>query len=505
MNSRIPKKKTSKLNLPSSPQEREKLALLGRENFYFFSRGILGLDWMVPHVHKPLCEFLQKPGLRKSIVLPRGFLKTTTCTTAYPIWRVIRDPNLRVLICQNRSDNAEKILQAIRMVFEKNILFQQLYPEIVPDFRKVRWSNRSAEVNRDAGHPEATFEAAGVRTALTSRHYDVIIEDDIIAASKDDMTGIEAIPSREEVDKAIGWHKLATSLLANPKDGEIINVGTRWAKYDVVEHILTEQKDYYEFFHLAAIDDKGVPVYPERFDLDTLGRIKADQGTYIFSTQYMNKPIDEDSMVFSPDWIKFYDVEPQNIHTYIIVDPAISEKRKADYSCVMCVGVDDQRNFYVLEYVRKRLNPSMLIDEIFNMAKRRDPHKVAIESVAYQQALAHFVEKERVSRGIPLRVEEVRPGHKESKDLRIRGLQPIAMRGSLYIKKHHTELYQEILDFPYGAHDDVIDTLAYAPRLVSFPGHLPEDKPVQKYTVGDMIKEIKNRSRRKGLPFAPQV
>ena len=492
-------------SIPST--EREKLALLGRENLYFFSRGILGLDWMVPQVHKTLCDFLSSPGLRKSIVLPRGFLKTTVCSTAYPIWRVIRDPDIRILITQNRSDNAEKILQSVRMVFEKNALFQTLYPEILPDYRKVRWSNRAAEVARKSGHPEATFESAGVRTALTSRHYDVIIEDDIIAASKDDMTGIEAIPSREEVDKAIGWHKLATSLLTNPKTGEIINVGTRWAKYDVVEHILTEQKDYYKFFHLSALDPEGAPTYPERFDLETLSRIKADQGTYIYSTQYLNSPIDEDSMVFSPDWIKFYEYEPENLHTYILVDPAISEKRKADYSCVMCVGVDSKRNIYVLEYTRKRMNPSALIDEIFSMARRREPLRVGIESVAWQQALAHFVEKERAERDIFFKIEEIKPGPKESKDLRIRGLQPIAEAGSLYIKKHHTELYQEILDFPYGSHDDVVDTLAYVQRFAKYPGAQADKQPgIKGYTVGDMLNELRKRHTSHGkYPFASQV
>ncbi len=488
-----------------SPREREKLALLGRENFYFFARGILGYDWMTSEVHKPLCEFLQKQNRRKSIVLPRGFLKTTTCTTAWPIWRAIRDPNLRFLICQNREDNAMKIIQAIRSIFEKHDFFRELYSELIPNFRKVRWSNMAAEIVRSAGHPEATFEAAGVRTALTSRHYDVIIEDDIISASKDDLTGIEAIPSREEVEKAIGWHKLAVSLLANPKDGEIINVGTRWAKFDVIEHILTEQKDVFEFFHLSALDENGEPTYPERFDKETLNQIKAEQGTYIFSTQYLNSPIDEDNMVFLPDWIQYYDVEPKTSNNYIIVDPAISERRKADYSCVMCVGAVKDRDLYVLEYVRKRVNPSDLIEIILSMAQRRGALKVAIESVAYQQALSHFFQKEIKEKGIYLQVEEVKPGRNESKDLRIRGLQPMAREGRIFIKPHHTELRSEMLDFPYGAHDDVIDTLAYAPRIIRFPGVGDTRQQPQGYTVGDMLREIRGRNSMKGLPFNKQV
>lgn len=486
---------------------KENLAKLGRANLYFFARGILGYDWMVPHVHLGLCNFLQSYHPRKSVVLPRGFLKTTVCSTAYPIWRAVNDPNVRFLIVQNKADNARKIIQAIRMIFEKNQLFREVYPEIIPNFRKVRWSDSAAEVRRDAGHPEATFEPAGIASAVTSRHYDVIIEDDIISAEKDDMTGIEAIPSRESVEKAIGWHKLATSLLANPKDGEILNVGTRWAKFDVVEHILTEQADYYKFFHMSALDENGAPVYPERFDMETLNRIKADQGTYIFSTQYLNSPIDEDSMVFLPDWIKFYEREPEGLTNYIIVDPAISEKRKADFSCVMCVGMDGTGSIYVLEYVRKKINPSQLIDEIFKMASRRMPvARVIIETVAYQKALAHFFEKEKIVRGVPLRVEEVTPGRGESKDLRIRSLQPIAELGRLFIKPHHTELYKEIIDFPYGATDDIIDALAYATRYVRLPQkQKATNSQIRTYTMEDMIRELHNRGKSQHLPFKRQL
>ena len=91
---------------------KENLAKLGRANLYFFARGILGYDWMVPHVHLGLCNFLQTYHPRKSVVLPRGFLKTTVCSTAFPIWRAINDPNVRFLIVQNKADNAKKIIQA---------------------------------------------------------------------------------------------------------------------------------------------------------------------------------------------------------------------------------------------------------------------------------------------------------------------------------------------------------------------------------------------------------
>ena len=107
-------------------------------DLYVFAKGILQHDWLVPHVHRPLCRLLElyngydeslappmieywrvlsNPvlelslerrwdiflnGLKRAlIVLPRGWLKTTVCSVSYPMWRAVRDPNIRVLLTQN--------------------------------------------------------------------------------------------------------------------------------------------------------------------------------------------------------------------------------------------------------------------------------------------------------------------------------------------------------------------------------------------------------------------
>ena len=57
---------------------RDKLRRKAESDFYFFARGILGFDWLVPHIHKDLCRLLQdQENTRALIMLPRGWLKTT--------------------------------------------------------------------------------------------------------------------------------------------------------------------------------------------------------------------------------------------------------------------------------------------------------------------------------------------------------------------------------------------------------------------------------------------
>ena len=134
-------------------------------------------DWLTTEVHLPLCNFLQAPyPLKKLVELPRGFLKTTVASVYYPIWRSLNNPSIRCLITQNTFDNAAKRVHEIRSIFEKHELFRALYPELIPNFnsKSVRWSDECAEINRPVTFPEGTFEAAGIGTKLTSRHYDLI-------------------------------------------------------------------------------------------------------------------------------------------------------------------------------------------------------------------------------------------------------------------------------------------------------------------------------------------
>jgi predicted phage terminase large subunit-like protein len=494
----------------------KELRELALNSLYFFGRAILGFDWLVRHVHGRIANLYEDPtNKRLQFTLPRGFLKTTFATITYSLWRVLpprdeyvrigkkdplHDPNARILIVQNTMDNARARVNVLRQIIEGNRLIRGLFPEIIPESffgTKTRWSDSRAQIRRVEQHPEATWEAAGVGTRLVSRHYTEIIEDDIIAPKKDDVTGTEAIPTRDDVEKAIGFHKSAISLLANPKDGRIINIGTRWAHYDVINYIETEQMPPFVQFKLAAVDDEGKAVYPERFDLDTLESIKHEQGTYIYSSQYLNKPYDTEKMVFHPGWFKSYQVEPEDMAVYMSVDPAISKRKKSDYSVVIVAGVTYDRGLYVLEYTRERLNPTELIQLILSTNRRRNPEKVIIETVAWQQALSHFTRKEAMENYEYLPVVEFNPRNK--KEVRIRGLQPIAQRGKLYTKPQHTELRKELTDFPYGEYDDLADALATIKIHARFPASPQEEVRKVGETLKDVLEEIRE-SRRTGMP-----
>jgi len=71
----------------------------------------------------------------------------------------------------------------------------------------------------------------------------------------------------------------------------------------------------------------------------------------------------------------------------------------------------------------------------------------------------HWIKRRQKRQGLLFLIEEIR-SHDQAKVERIRGLQPYFAANLVHIKPGMIELEHELLAFPKGAHDDVIDTLS---------------------------------------------
>ena len=127
-------------------------------DLFFFAKAIMGFSWLNEKIHMPLCRLLEAytENPRLKIVLPRGWLKTTLCSQAYPVWRAIRNPNIRIVLAQNTYSNAVSKLKVIRATFEKNTLFCWLFPELLPD-AGCTWKSESLCIKRSGPHYQSFF------------------------------------------------------------------------------------------------------------------------------------------------------------------------------------------------------------------------------------------------------------------------------------------------------------------------------------------------------------
>ena len=531
-----------------SPKQLEFVRKRCLRSLYCFCTMVMGYADITLDLHDKYCKFLASPSQRKQVTLPRGYVKTWIGSIAYPIWATLPrkeedefpypkawedkywtlGANMRVLIASYVISNAEKMIGLIRKTYERSQMMLALYPETIPpNFMKTKWSNQSACINRPDNFTESTFEAAGIGGASTSRHYDLIIEDDLIYAKKDDFSGQELQPGQDDIDKAIGWHKLVMSLLVPGKHTHIHNAGTRWAMHDLVDYIWMHEPDYEKFIVAAVREEEGKrwdecePTWPEAFDHTQLKRIEAAQGPYMFSTQYLLKPSSPQEHVFDVSWLEYYtstEFVPSEVRIFTTVDLAEwGNSSRKSHNCnavVLTCAWDTKNHCWVLGYDVGRLNPSEMIYLMGKHWKVYHPESIHIESVYYQKALAHFTRIFMEEKKVPwMRLKEVKPEGNVAKEVRIRAIEPQASNHAIHCRPDHKDFIQEFREYipNTSCKKDILDAMAYQIQ-VARPGEIKEVEKRKfegnvefKVDMDEVLKKMLHPEGRKDRFGNPQV
>lgn len=218
-----------------------------------------------------------------------------------------------------------------------------------------------------------------------------------------------------------------------------------------------------------AIRDDGSLLFPKRLTHEFLAAARRTMGPYLFANQYQNKVVPEEAQKFRKEWIRYYGELPSPLAHTIFIDPAISEEDAADFTAVVVVATDCDRNWYLRRIIRERMNPTRTIELLFSLVETYLPQRVGIESVAYQQALVHFTREEMRRREKYFSVHEVKRLPTETKRMRIMRLVPKYENGKIFHKGDEKDLEDELLFFPRAAHDDIVDALASCEEIVSYP------------------------------------
>lgn len=443
-------------------------------------KAVLGFVDMTTHLHKEMCTWIDSPTKRKHGIVPRGHLKTSVWTIANSIRRITKRPNIRILIGNETATNSSHWLQKIEKVWERNALFQWLFPELIPDFgRHSRWNQTEMLVPREIDYPEATIEVIGVGGAVVSRHYNLI--------KLDDLVGKEASESSEVMRKTIDWYQYCESLLEDLGRDEIHNLGTPWGFADLDAWIRENERDWTDFFFRSCYDDNFVPIWSERFTPEILAKLKKKYGAYKFSCQYLCKPVNPESGSLEEKDLRWYDwrngyivprsgslvgvIDPvKSLTRYLRVDPALSEKPGAARSAIVCDGIYRDDRIFLLDAWADRCQPFKMVEKIFELHEKWMPEAIGIEAIAYQRILKPLIEDEANRRGVWLNIVDLKPDQREKKENRIRGrIQPLAAQGRLWVNEEHSDFLEEYRTFPRGQTVDLLDAFAYGPDMWDRP------------------------------------
>jgi predicted phage terminase large subunit-like protein len=152
---------------------------------------------------------------------------------------------------------------------------------------------------------------------------------------------------------------------------------------------------------------------------------------------------------------------------YMAVDPAISLSDNADHFAIAIIGLTkDRSQAFVLDYWLGRIQIPDQLDKIREWYLKWRPQYIAIESVAYQAALAQLASR---MEGLPPVVPVMT---KTKKNDRLMQMGPVFRIGKVRIRKSHKEFIEQWVNFDHSVKNNADDLLDAVEMALSAAGVL---------------------------------
>ncbi len=422
-------------------QDQDKIAILRTPRR--FIEDVLGYH-VAPH-HARIFRHVRMHD-RTIDLAPRGFGKSTIGDVAYCIWRIVQDRNIRILVVSNTQRQAEAFIREIKSQMIGNEKLISMYGEFIGEFKK--WTESEVIVNgRKSVQKESTLTGLGASGQVISKHFDIIIGDDIV--------DFENARTELQREKLIEWYYSSLMPTLEP-NGEIHLIGTRYHPFDLYQTLI----DYggYSIQVQQAITD-GKSLWPDKFSLELLEQKRQESGSLIFNMQYQNNAeLARQGHIFKYTWMQWYDVIPINLRIFQGVDLAISMAETADYFVICTIGMDAENKIYVLDMVRSRLSFKEQMEMIKKKGKEWSPIRIGIESNTYQKVLGQELIR---TTDLPIRQittlkDKVTRAQRRSAEFE---------NGKVFLKKDMHIFVDELVLFPDSSHDDTFDAYDFARQV----------------------------------------
>ena len=405
---------------------------------------------------------------RLIINMPPRHTKSEFASYLLPSWMVGRRPDLKIIQTTHTTELAIRFGRKAKTLMDS------------PEYKEV-FKTRLREDNQAAGKWETEqggeYYAAGVGSTITGRGADLLIIDD--PHSEQDALNVTAL------ERAYEWYTSGPRQRLQP-GGAIVVVMTRWNMKDLTGMLLKSQKelksDKWEVIEFPAIMPSNKPVWPEYWKKEELEGVKASISIGKWNAQWMQNPTAEEGSLIKREWWKTWekDAIPPLQHIIQSYDTAFLKKETADYSAITTWGVfqpndDSPPNLILLDALKERLEFPELRKTALEQYRYWNPETVIIESKASGLPLTYELRK----MGIP--VINYTPSKGNDKHARVNAVAPLFESGVIWAPDHKfaEEVIEECASFPYGDHDDLVDSMTQAVmrfRQGGFVSHPDDEK-----------------------------
>jgi len=472
---------------------------------------------MVERVHRPMCAFLTKDIERplneqatKILLEPRGVYKSTIGSIAYPLWMLLKNPNMTILINNEELGKAKDFLREIRFHITENEKFKLLFGELSTEKQKSRgrrWNEERIDIaTRTKWTKSPSIDTGSTTASVTGKHADLVINDDLVGESNAN--------TREQLLKVDEFVKNLGSVLN--QGGVMIFIGTRWHHLDVyntqLDHIKTLGKlAYADVLIESAHMPDGKLFFPELLSDNFLKSKRVKMLPRFYNCQYENKIVgEEDALIKRVDkygatiqGMPAHEFFRTKCNIFVTVDLAYTNKATSDNTVIFLQAVETTTGHrYPIHYdVFKTTEPTVVINKMFDINDVWHPTRWGIEANNYKSWLRIPLRDAMRERTKFLNIDPeeglMHYGPGSQKIARLVKLAPPLNYGQYSIAEDMIELEDQFLTLTYDGtrgHDDLLDAAAMQEEIIFWGSAEPTNKYDNEETMMNEDMEAKEKT-----------
>lgn len=416
----------------------------------------------------------QDPGsMRDAIIAPRGLGKSTWWFLVIPMWLAAHGHRKFLAAFANSATQALEHLGTFKRELENNELLRSDFPDLCAPAKRPTGVSVADSQSMYAAKSGFVFAARGIDSEVLGLKVGNRRPDHLIL---DDVEGTEGNYSPTKKNSRL--KTITSGVLPMNNRASVTMAGTVAIPGAIIDDVAAKQRGdeypswvdderftprYYDIILVDEVTGDERSLWPERWAMDWINQVRH---TRSFQSQYRNDPMAADSAFWRGEDFTVRDDLPIT-HQLLSIDPAVTTKAKSDYTALAVVAYSSTTQTCVIRDAwQLKIPPG-------------EPLRARVLQIleTYPDIAGVLVEVNQggdmwkaILHDIPVSVRTVH--QTDPKEVRAGRTLAKYQRGRVVHEKRLPAAEGQMLRFPLGEHDDLVDAIGSGIEVF-----LKDDKP----------------------------